>query len=375
MTPTRIGNLDSPRCALVDRCGRVGIDGADWSLDWWIGGEDRRHVPGEEASLRQRRPGVAPVVETALRVPSGDAVERVYGAGGRADLVVVEIENASPVPFAAGLVVRGRPGRAAPATRVAGNWLSIGGGRAVLLPRPPLRRETGDADAFVYPVAHRTRLRFAVVLEPGPDVPDDLGPIPGVVDVARSWDAHLSRGMRIDVADAGFRQAVDRARADLLLAPPDAVGAAALEDWGFDAEFGRAWARLSYRARRRARRRPRGGGWAEVRACRDDGDAARFLLALRALLVRDAGGGDLELVTELPREWLGQDLEVHDAPTRRGRVSFAVRWHGERPALLWQSEGPGGLRAPGLDPAWSADRPEGEALLAPHPRFGVGNLQ
>jgi hypothetical protein len=55
---------------------------------------------------------------------------------------------------------------------------------------------------------------------------------------------------------------------------------------------------------------------------------------------------------------------VHDAPTRRGPVSYAVRWHGTRPALLWDAPDGVELRAPGLDPSWSSSVPRGEALLA-----------
>jgi hypothetical protein len=56
---------------------------------------------------------------------------------------------------------------------------------------------------------------------------------------------------------------------------------------------------------------------------------------------------------------------VHDLPTASGTLSFAVRWHGSRPALLWEveGEGPVHLRAPGLDPAWSSTERRGEALL------------
>jgi len=53
-----------------------------------------------------------------------------------------------------------------------------------------------------------------------------------------------------------------------------------------------------------------------------------------------------------------------------GSISFAVRWHGPRPALLWElapaaNVGPVRLVAPGLDPSWSSVEPAGEALLAP----------
>ena len=87
-TPTRptrgpetvVGTLDAARHANVDRAGRVHLGRAGWALDWWIGAEDRWHDPAEEASTRQRLIGAAPVVETRVRVPSGDAVQRVYGA-------------------------------------------------------------------------------------------------------------------------------------------------------------------------------------------------------------------------------------------------------------------------------------------------------
>ena len=88
-----------------------------------------------------------------------------------------------------------------------------------------------------------------------------------------------------------------------------------------------------------------------------------FLLSVRALLVRDRGGGHLEVVPEWPPEWRGLGLEVHDAPTRAGLVSFAVRWHGERPALLWSVPAGAHLRAPGLDASWETDDENGEAML------------
>jgi hypothetical protein len=90
---------------------------------------------------------------------------------------------------------------------------------------------------------------------------------------------------------------------------------------------------------------------------------------VRRLLVRDVPGG-LDLCTLLPEGWRGRGLEVHGAPTAVGTLSFAVRWHGPRPALLWDLElldatAAVRLRAPGLDPAWSTTAPIGDALLAP----------
>ena len=42
-----------------------------------------------------------------------------------------------------------------------------------------------------------------------------------------------------------------------------------------------------------------------------------------------------------PPEWRGADLEAHGLPAgAETTVSFAVRWHGQHPAVLWQVDGP-----------------------------------
>ncbi|GMU78108.1 MAG: hypothetical protein AMXMBFR46_09040 [Acidimicrobiia bacterium] len=57
-------------------------------------------------------------------------------------------------------------------------------------------------------------------------------------------------------------------------------------------------------------------------------------------------------------------MEVSGAPVAGGSVSYAVRWHGTRPALLWDAPEGVVLRVPGLDPAWSSGVARGDALLA-----------
>ncbi|MBV8983185.1 MAG: hypothetical protein JO248_01905 [Acidimicrobiia bacterium] len=107
--------------------------------------------------------------------------------------------------------------------------------------------------------------------------------------------------------------------------------------------------------------------------CMGDGHhgwaAADFLSFVRNLLVREVAGG-LAVLSLLPDEWVGHSVEVHDAPTHHGLFSFAVRWHGDRPALLWELKphpgaAPVTLTAPGLDPTWSTSDARGEALLSP----------
>ncbi|MDY7101219.1 MAG: hypothetical protein S0880_08530 [Actinomycetota bacterium] len=103
----------------------------------------------------------------------------------------------------------------------------------------------------------------------------------------------------------------------------------------------------------------------------DDLVVARWVAAVRDLLVLETGPTSLALCSALPVTWRGQGIEVHDLPTAVGACSYAVRWHAERPAILWEIEphehlgAPLLVTAPGLDPTWSSTEPKGEALLGP----------
>ena len=48
------------------------------SLDWYVAADDRWHVPSREPAVRQVRLSGTAVVETRVRVPTGDAVQRVF---------------------------------------------------------------------------------------------------------------------------------------------------------------------------------------------------------------------------------------------------------------------------------------------------------
>ncbi len=175
--------------------------------------------------------------------------------------------------------------------------------------------------------------------------------------------------MRVELPDPRLSAAVRAARAQVLLAGglrrPTGDVVAALEDWGFDAEAADAFPLLSGRERRRAGARPRRPAtWNEVVALLDLDEPALLLLGLRGLLAFDGPDQEITLLSELPPGWEGQGIEVHDAPTRDGPVSYAVRWHGERPALLWEAPAARWCSAPGLDPNWSSGAPTGDALLA-----------
>jgi hypothetical protein len=396
MSKTLVGVVGGTRDASVDGRGLVGPRAFGWELDWWVGADDRWHLPAREVAVRQHLVSGMPVVSTAMRVPGGDAVERVYGApdGDAGEVAVVELANESPAPFVGALVVRG-----ANAVDLDGTTIFVDGRSAIRTARPPsrwaisgdgtteavvtsgeatdgpftLRRDRGArlVAAFLYPVAHRTALRAVVALGTrglGAVAPDAL---PDAQAVARGWQVQFDRGLRVTLPHEALQHAVDTARAATVLqgqawrVEPEV--AAVLEDWGLDAEAAVAWSRLTGRARRRLRnRRPAAGTWANAVARSASPDPA-FLAALRAVLVRDHDD-EIALLADWPSAWMGQPVDVRDAPTRRGPVSCSVRWHGDRPALLW--EGPPGTRftVPGLDRTWSSTEPRGEVLLAPFSR-------
>jgi hypothetical protein len=641
---TAVGNLASPWEAIVDPRGLVTPWVGGWSLDWWIGAEDRWHLPSREAAVRQSLAGSAPVVETAMRIPGGDAVHRTYAipaspVDAHGELVIVEVENTSAVPVAVAFALRPcNPEGLVAVGRIELDDLTVlvDGRPALLLPRPPAGvatsvLEAGDCvqrvisgqatpgpldvedpeglaqAAVVYPLPHRSTIRVAMPLAPerprGPggvarkhgrralQSAVDTSRWPSADDVARGWQAHLRRGLQLELPDSRLQAAVEANRADLLLfhtgdslTPAPWVGhgtsfleaaslVVTLDRFGFSTEAGevlraRPWrspgsdsgrlsnweahagalwaiaehyrltgdtamlgelipsvregirfllghhvvARLPYedgfwfvralvdgawllrlagdgpaaeeaemaagqlrdtitgsldqaaarlgrpampaapgrgfdsgmigslvacaplgllppddpwvtgtlevirerfcrgeafydavahtglipaltmriarcelevgdqRAWRRLRWmldaatptftwpegiHPRLGG-----GCMGDGHhggaGSAFLGFVRQVLVKETPAGGIALASIFPPEWAGQPLEVHDAPTHHGHISYALRWHGDRPALLWQCERPGvSLTAPGLDRFFSTTESSGEALLAP----------
>ena len=454
---TSVGNLDSQVRARVDPAGRAFVPGHGWLLDWWIGAEDRWHRPAREAAVRQQLVGSSPVVETRMRIPSGDAVSYAYGARGSRgeDLLVVEVQNDSKVPFALALAVSPlEPNGALRDVGLAGSELRVDG-TTVWLPRSPGRFAlstaadersagevvlAGDAEpvrsasvscadggahgVLLFPLAHTAALRVAVSLDAEHHVVDPAG-LPSARQVSSGWAAHGDRGARIEVPDRRLRDAISASTRFLLLASDERDAslatiaarwhlagalpsgdpltiAALVERWTSDPDalghralpavaevldaMGEPRAADDVRSLHGERPRPSTGPddlfarlatasptwtWATERSGHDLNQNAALLLAVRDVLVEERGD-ELALSPQVPDAWLGLGWEVHDLPTAFGRLSFAVRWHGERPALLWELDAPSGggparLTTPALDPTWSTREPRGEALLAPVP--------
>lgn len=497
---TTIGNLDSPARAAVDPAGLVTVAGAPWSLDWWVGAEDRWHMPCREMAVRQTLVGASPVVETRLRVPSGDAVHRAYAArdlAGR-EAVVIEVENQSKAPFAVTFALRphgqDEVGRI-DSLELHGNTVTLDGQVVVVLPRSPGRVALSDAargdaafvvlagvaapvgpasvscpaglasGALMFPLAHTATLRIILPLAAAADdaaLPEPAA-FPAASEVASGWGVQSGRGSRVELPDPRQREAVAASVRHLLLAPPSPVVAAALDLMGFPDEAARllsdaasdllataapgallhavaqhweltgdvAFAehsvaivgalvpRLARAADPHDQALGRAALPAAVRLLAAAGEARAASDVERTIAAQPAaaepaaepfeallgsatgtwtwsGGGsshdpeaNADLVTRVRRQLvdvldgglalspvvpaggLGKGWELHDAPTRHGRLSYAVRWHGDRPAVLWHLEphsaatDPVVITAPGLDPAWSTTELKGDALLAP----------
>ncbi len=375
------------------------------TLDWFVAADDRWHVPAQEPTVRQTRVDGAPVVETRVRIPDGDAVQRVWAVPDGGGSVIVEFENESPMPFAIALT-----------------------GPRVVTDRPPadVAIEGIDLpdDAIVLPVGHRAVVRVALPF-PGTLGPGSLANVPPALAVVRGWERVVEQASRLVLPDERLVEAVVAARCDLLLEGPVAVDAdpvgflldvAELVRCGDAAD---AWlpevvepaeAIAKRAARRGADDDEVADALASLAACRvvairagDEraaGDidltAGRIVAKhgavdvsagsagavssfanvrrgasvgrfVRSIERRVADGGHL-LPGGMPTSWLGNNFEVHGVPTSPATtVSFAVRWHGARPAVLWEQHATGGsamveLTAPEVDPAWRTSDAAGEAL-------------
>ncbi|MFM2436292.1 MAG: hypothetical protein RL353_282, partial [Actinomycetota bacterium] len=76
----------------------------------------------------------------------------------------------------------------------------------------------------------------------------------------------------------------------------------------------------------------------------------------------------------IDQSWLGVNFECHKLlATPEHTISFAVRWHGDRPALLWDLDGPAGVRvvASAVDSSFSTTDARGETLLSGFANLGA----
>ncbi len=383
----------------VHAMGVTGVLGQDWRadvtahgsiepwdgappLDWHVAADDRWHSPAAEVAVRQRRIDGAPVFETRLRIPGGDAVQRVWSVPDAGGLTCVEVTNESPLPIACAFT-RADLQTARPPTAVPIQGIDLPAATTTVLP-------IGHRASVTVGLAHATT-------GGGGRLPDRL---PDAAAVARGWVGLSQRASRLELPDPAAIDAVVAARCDLVLgglADPETDDAGFLVGVGELVRLGEladaALAEVVPDVAAVVERLGPQPGWAADAALtaatvalaaagehRAVSDVARILAGRPSIPVRSAPtatgplavaaverqllrGGTL-FPDGIPPSWRGTGIEAHGLIAGPAtRLSFAVRWHGANPAVLWEVDGdPLVLTAPAVDPSWSTSATTGEAL-------------
>lgn len=368
--------------ATVTECGAIQPWAGGAPLDWHVAADDRWHSPAREPAVRQHRVQGTAVVETRLRIPDGDAVQRVYSVADDGGLTIIEIENDSPLPIAVAFT---HPG-----------LLSV---------RPPIAPIEGISlpeGSVAFPIGHHASLTVALAHDGrgAGALPSGLPTAEGVV---RGWTSITERASRLLLPDDSLAERVIAERCELALVGPEhpdddpvafllglgqlvrmgdkavewvpdvahaleLAAKSAVHDWALAAAIDAADHVLAAAGEQRARR-----DLVAVRtrlACDHTlpatapAERAHFLTWAERRIVDIGPDGARLFATGLPAGWEGNNFEVYGLPTgATGSVSFAVRWHGERPAVLWEQAGDATtLCAPVLAPEWRTAATKGEAL-------------
>lgn len=376
--------------ATVTTWGRVEPWDNSAALDWFVAADDRWHRPAEESTLRQQRVSDSAVVRTRLRVPTGDVVHTVYTVA--AGFTIVEVLNESTMPVA-----------------VAFTRSDVRSERPII--DQPIKGIELPAGSCVMPIGHQARVRIAIAHDGSGAGPLPAG-LPEVDQVVRGWNMLVDRSGQMTLPDtdhsASLVAQVRAARCELLLGemaraeddparflvdledlvrmgePMDpwlaelatAVEALARDQrWESDTALDAAAQILARAGESRALR-----DLAKIRSRRSAAqprpDSAPNGFLGRWMEQRGTRGTEI-LPEGIPSAWWGLNFEMHGLPVgatdqrlgnRVSTVSFAVRWHGDRPAVLWEITGdPVELSSPAAEPTWRTSGTQGEALWPPPP--------
>ncbi len=404
----------------VNAWGDVFVDGQE-RLRWFVAADDRWYRPSRETTVRQREISGVPVIETRIKVPGGDAVQRVYGVADFGGAIVVEVFNDSSLPFAVAFDRGDIAAMREPSpTGVQGIDLPVG--------------------SVVFPVGHHATMRVAILIS---DIErslerkisaQELESLPSFEQVERGWLAALRVASRVDVPEASWENILTTQRCKLLLADSGATsdGVRSSGDDFVDLIFDRAervklgdkpdqWVDEVAAATESVIRRcakNRDAKWFEERAIVSAGmvlnragetRGQKDIAQAWSRVVSDSSGSgafgsltdvgasisrdhlasfsgvrqiawvESQLVAQrrdnvieiCPRgidaAWFGANFECHRlVASPEHLISFAVRWHGEKPALLWEIDGPPGARvaASAVDGTFSSTEMRGETLLS-----------
>ena len=390
----------------VNAWGDVFVDGQE-RLRWFVAADDRWYRPSRETTVRQREISGVPVIETRIKVPGGDAVQRVYGVANLGGAIVVEIYNDSSLPFA----------------------VAFDRGDIATMREPSPTGVQGidlPAGSVVFPVGHHATMRAAILIDDsGRRISaQELESLPSFEQVERGWLAALRVASRVDVPEASWATVLTTQRCKLLLgaansrlAAGDATGETEdavdlildraervklgdkpnewidevatatelvirrcaknrTEQW-FEQRAILSASMVLHRAGETRGQHDIAQAWSRLLGANTEVDVIRDgLVALSG--VRQIAWIESQLVAQrhddvieiCPRgidaSWLGANFECHKlVASPEHLISFAVRWHGEKPALLWEIDGPIGARvaASAVDQTFSSTEMRGEILL------------
>ena len=402
----------------------VGVRGAAWSagvsawgdlfvedqerLRWFIAADDRWYRPSRETTVRQREVSGVPVIETRIKVPGGDAVQRVYGVANFGGAIVVEIYNDSSLPFA----------------------VAFDRGDISTMREPSPTGVQGidlPAGSVVFPVGHHATMRAAVLVGAGVDAANrrltaqEIESLPSFEQVERGWLGALQISSRVDVPNLSWSSVLTSQRCKVLLSNSADLAESSDISLVVDLLLDRAervrlgdkpaqWVDEVAVATERILKqcaKTQSVQWFEERALLGAGmvlnragesrglqdfvsvwsrlaEAGRISdLALAspeiAGTVRQIAWIESQLVAQrrdgvieicpcgIDKSWLGVNFECHKLlASPEHLISYAVRWHGEKPALLWEIDGPVGTKvaASAIDRTFSSTEMRGETLLS-----------
>ena len=406
-----VGVRGGPWAGAVNAWGDVFVDGQE-RLRWFVAADDRWYRPSRETTVRQREISGVPVIETRIKVPGGDAVQRVYGVANFGGAIVVEIYNDSSLPFAVAFDRRDISTMREP---------SPTGVQGIDLP----------AGSVVFPVGHHATMRAAILIADSDRKisAQELEALPSFEQVERGWLAALKVASRVEVPEASWANILTSQRCKLLLGAASSDFSAGVEagigagksDDVVDLVLDRTervklgdkpgeWVdevatateeiirrcvksqtvqwfeqcailsagMLLHRAGETRGQQDVAQSWSRLLGANTEVDVTRDGLAalsgvrqiawIESQLVAQRRDGAIEICPRgIDAAWLGVNFECHRlVASPEHLISYAVRWHGEKPALLWEIDGPTGARvaASAIDGAFSSAEMRGETLLS-----------
>ncbi|MGA0118277.1 MAG: hypothetical protein ACO3JF_07790 [Ilumatobacteraceae bacterium] len=348
-------------------------------LDWFVAADDRWYTPRTEVSTRQKWYSGYPVAETRIRIPGGDFIQRVYSVADLGGMTVMEFENDSPMPVVVAVTRNDLFTTREPSSQV------------------PLGIDLPEG-SLVVPVGHKstTRVALAHVSPHSGRLPDDT---PSYQQVVRGWETSCDVAGRITVPDHTIVAGVARMRSDILLGVGDNQSAVELVRMGETHADSILDVVDVVQLRLKAEKRAKVLQWdtkhvlltaasacvtlGDETAARDIGSAwlrladrpvqelpneipiglAGIAWIEELIASGSPSGGECGILAHgIPEPWWGASFDVRNLPADPFRtVSFAVRWHGARPALLWEVHGAPGIVLSHRD--WHTTDASGEALL------------